>query len=239
MDGASPWQSIRRLLPVAAVLALTACGQAPISLDRSFWESRGTPVGVAVSTLPEAGGTSAHDGRGAGLLDIAISRAMLSRMTPAMAAANTAPLRELQQRIGKILADRGMKPVLLEEPLALETLGGGAGPSDNKADRNYAPVAAKLGVDYLLVIDISAFGAVREFHVFLPTSEARGYSALMGQLVDVRTGGLLWYKRLEVIRPTVGPWDQPPDFPNLVQAANRAISASASLLLSDFTFFAR
>ena len=94
--------------------------------------------------------------------------------------------------------------------------------------------AARLGADELLVIRLEAFGATRNYYSFIPTGAPKAYCELYGELVNEKLHTVLWRHRAMASEMVQGPWDQPPAYPNLMNAIKLAASNAQEELLDSF-----
>jgi hypothetical protein len=213
--------SIRAFTLGGILAALGGCSQ-QVALERSFWDERGARVGIAATALPPVGHYTSEEG----LADDRVDPSILVRF----AGLNTARVEELKKEIAQALQAKGLQPVVLDEAVRLDAF-----PQQLKGpgypERDFSDLGKKMRVDKVIVLQVNFIG-------MLDRRKGRllGYSLVGGQLVDLRTGKLLWLKRQPATRPIREPTDE---WANQIDAINSAISASAALLAADFSFYAR
>jgi hypothetical protein len=93
-------------------------------------------------------------------------------------------------------------------------------------------------VDYVLVLEVLAFGAGRSYTVNgVPVSPAWGESAVAGYFVEAKANHWLW-QDMEVIRQGAsGDWDEPSEYPTLTRAVLASLERSINQMF--FSLFGR
>jgi hypothetical protein len=79
----------------------------------------------------------------------------------------------------------------------------------------------------------------RAYYGFIPLSAPQGLAAVYGAMVDAKTNHLMWHTGDSMTNaytkePVVGEWKEPPAYPNLTAATNRAIEKSKRVLVDKF-----
>ncbi|MDE3084988.1 MAG: hypothetical protein KGJ37_07230, partial [Verrucomicrobiota bacterium] len=93
---------------------------------------------------------------------------------------------------------------------------------------------------YVLVLELLNYGVMRTYYGFIPTSTPSGFATIRGRLVDIADkNSVIWdtgeqYPGNTVQEPVAGEWKQPPDYANLIAAANRALVRSRQFLHDRF-----
>lgn len=91
------------------------------------------------------------------------------------------------------------------------------------AKRDFRPLKEKLGLDMLVVLEITEHGAYRSFSSYIPNGDPQGYVAGSVFTVDLNSNALVQYMTFkELVQPT-GEWDEPKDFPNVTTAYYQAL----------------
>lgn len=219
-----------------AVLLLQGCATVkPASLPRNFWKDSSRRVSVVVMPLPKP--TASRIGA-QGLLDMAINAAVTSDWDKYVESMQFEPYPELAEKLVNGLIHRGFDASATSLDLAALP--------DFKArpgqkfpfEKDLSGVSALADADYLLLVDVRAFGTARGYYGFIPTSDPSGYVSGYITLVDMNTNDILWWKDISVSKTTEQPWDQPPAYPNLSRAIDEAVESSkdefvAALFASD------
>ncbi len=98
---------------------------------------------------------------------------------------------------------------------------------------NYKPVISDLGVDYLLVIELSMHGTGRSYYGMIPTSPPKGYTALVSYLINGRTDEVISQRSSSVVEPVKGEWDEPSEYVNLMNAARASFEIAINEVFID------
>ena len=98
---------------------------------------------------------------------------------------------------------------------------------------DYKPVIANLNVDYLLVIEISMYGTGRSYYGMLPISPPKGYTVLSSYLIDGKTQDVISQRGSTVVEPVKGEWDDPPQYANLMKAAETSLEIAINEVFID------
>ena len=98
---------------------------------------------------------------------------------------------------------------------------------------NYKPVIADLGVDYLLSIDLIQHGTGRTYFAMSPTSPPQGYTLLVSYLIDGKTDKVISQHISSVVEPVQGEWDEPPEYTNLMKAAETSFEIAINEVFID------
>ena len=86
------------------------------------------------------------------------------------------------------------------------------------------------GIERLLVLRVAGIGTKRGYYGFIPMGSPVAFFSVQGQLIDLKSNRILWDKIIVTTKPIATPWDQEPDYPNLIDAvAANAVSGVASL----------
>jgi hypothetical protein len=231
----------RRLRPVlvalgAAMLA-SACAPSRLSVKPEFWQDVQPRIGVALTPHPKA---SAHKVGAQGLLDLAINSAMASGLSEHLARVDIGEFDRIRDRFVEELGNRGMTAVALPgvvDPAAHPMRGEDEPSLENAFDRNLGALRAQHEIDLLVLLQVRRFGTIRSYYGFIPLGAPAGFFEVKGQMVDLKTGQLLWQSQIAEKSATVataGDWDQPPDYPNLTAALRAAMANGNEFLINEF-----
>ena len=221
------------LATLLLTVALAGCEKS-IPLDQSFWQARSARVGVALVKYPEP---SAYRYGQEGLLDLAINEALAAPLKAFLRTADLVPFGTRAERYVARLNERGFAARRLETPLDLAQFPTFEGPGDANFDRDLRRLAEAEGLDFLVVLSIEAVGTTRDYYGFIPLGPPRAICRAKGRLVDLRSNALRWQAFTageEAVVRVEGDWDQPPQYPNLGRALQKAIEQAAEFLEKQF-----
>lgn len=230
-------QRCRILAALGAALLATACAPSRLTVKPEFWQDRQARIGIALTPRPEA---AAHRVGAQGLLDIAINEGMTAGLRSHLRQVDVGPFDLIRDRFVEELKKRGLNAVSLSgylDPSAYPTRAENAAKVENPYNRDLAALRADQKLDVLVLLQVRRYGTIRPYYGFVPLGSPQALFEVMGQMVDLRTGGLLWQIRMPEQQATVpvsGEWDDPPDYPNLTAALRAAIAKGGEFLWSDF-----
>ena len=78
-------------------------------------------------------------------------------------------------------------------------------------------------VEYALILQPRGFGAVRQYHGFIPLGAPKGLAELLIYLVKLDDNSLVGYYNTAVELPVKGDWDNPPRYSAMTTASKRAL----------------
>lgn len=234
MTGRFGGKRLRAALVIGLALMGAACAnKVPrIAPSAQIWD-RNLAVGVAVMPLPAA---AAYKAGQQGLLDVAINSAMASDLDSHLNRLDVTGIYEAGDQIIGKLTSRGVPAQRIAEPVDPERFPKSGGDGKHMADRNYDVLASRYGVQRLVLIHLASIGTSRNYFGFVPTSSPKGYARATAQMIDLRTGELLWSAASVRYQDVSGDWDQPPAFPNVDHAIADTLHAIARDLSGDLAF---
>ncbi len=224
------------LLP-ALLLLMPGCApikQKPVSLDSGFWQEPKIVIGVAVEPIPQ---TDAYFLGNQGLLDIAINSSNAKPMVERLKSIDIQRGALIADNLANRLIARGFSVKRLEQTVDAKNYPerkSSANP-EQFALRDFSALK-KEGVDRLLLVTVERIGTERNYYGFIPQGPPRAIFTVKGQLVDLSTQKLLWFQREDDGTPISEPWDQAPDFPNVVEAVVANMDDAAGRF--EHSFFA-
>jgi hypothetical protein len=228
----------RGAMAAVAIVIAGCANPPPISLDQSFWQNKAARVAVATAPLPVAGTAQRFGSQGAGWLDQAIAATISENLNRRLATVDTSRIDQLPNRLAATLRGRGIYARTLERRVDVAAYP--AKPAvEGYEERDFSALGKAEGVDHLLLVTVMGVGAERGFYAFIPATAPSGRFYAIGELIDIASRKILWRREVEVTRPVASPWDQPPDYPNVLKAMDSAITAGTNLILTDFSWFAR
>ena len=207
------------LTMLANALLLTGCAsEKNIAMSETFWKDKPQHLAVAESKSITP---ALYKTGNQGLIDLAINSAMTKTMNEQIGRSDERWYQSLPREFANRLQKRNINLQVVADAV-----------SDD--EKTYPAFAARLGADELLVIRLEAFGATRNYYSFIPTGAPKAYCVLFGELTNEKTHTVLWRHRAMASEMVQGPWDQPPNYPNLMNAIKLAASDTQEELLDSF-----
>lgn len=226
-------QSMAGLLLAAAAL-LAGCATAPqtaVPLQPEAIKTAGTKVGVVLSVVPKP---DTYFPGAACLLCMATASVANSALTTQVRTWPTQDLAQLRDDLAKLLRARGAEVVVLPQDVDLAKLPDRSAKEPNRARKDFSALALPQKVDKLLVVQIDAVGATRNYASYVPTGEPRATVTGAGYLVDLGTHTLEWYEPISISVNASGTWDEPPKYPGLTNAYFQAIEQTMDRMRQPF-----
>lgn len=204
------------LFLVALLAGCAAPPQTSVGLASDYFSAPRTGrIGVAMAALPKP--DTNFPGADC-LLCLAAASVANSDMSSAVATWSTADLNPLKAELVAALAARGQQAVAIDEDLKMDAVPDRSDPQPGFARKDFTSFRQKAGVDRLLVVDIGALGAWRNYAAYIPSGPPRAVFKAQAYIVDLATHKLEWYERFDLGRGAEGNWDEPPKFPGLTNA---------------------
>ena len=228
------FRSSLAIAATVALLLLTACATPPqmaVPMSPASLGATGSKIGVAMTVLPKV--DTYLPGANC-LLCIAAASIANSSLT---AHAKTLPcedLPRLKEMIAELVRARGGEPVVIGDALQLDNLPKNSSTGENLARLDFSTLAKKHGIDKLLLIDITQLGFERTYSSYFATNSPQGVLRGSGSLIDLKSGRLEWFLRLDVLRGADGTWDEPPKFAGLTNAYFQVIELGKDQVLDAF-----
>jgi hypothetical protein len=225
------------LAALGAALLASACAPARLTVKPEFWQDRQARIGVALAPHPEAG---AHKVGAQGLLDMAINAGMASELQSHLKKVDVGEFDRIRERFVQELGKRGMNVVALPgflDPSTYPARGEDAPQVENAYDRDLAALRSGQKLDAVVLLQVRRYGTIRSYYGFIPLGAPQGFFEVKGQMVDLKTGAVVWQTQVPEIQATVpasGEWDQPPDYPNLTAALRAAMGKGNEFLWKEF-----
>src|SRR5512133_3110232 len=222
---------------LGAALITSACAPSRLTVKPEFWQDRQARIGVVLTRHPDAG---AHKVGAQGLLDMAINAGMAADLKSHLQKVDVGEFDGIRERFAQELGSRGMNAVALPgylDPSTYPERGEDAPQIENAYDRNLAALRAEQKLDAVVLLQVRRYGTIRSYYGFIPLGAPQGFFEVKGQMVDLKTGALLWQTQIPENQATVpasGEWDQPPDYPNLTAALRAAMANGSEFLRKEF-----
>ncbi len=210
---------IRSIFVIIALIMLTSCAtQKNVKLSENFWNNPKQKIALATASVATKPQLYQHGYQG--LLEIAISRAMNKQLNSHLMQTDLMWYQKLASNFAAKLNERGIS-TKIDTQL-------------NVNEKNYSQIASRAGSDKVLVIQLEAIGAVRNYYGLIPINAPQAYCVLSGKLINTSNNQVLWSYQTKVIRPVEGKWDQPPHYPELDHAIKIAINTAEHELIDSF-----
>ena len=195
-------------------------------MTADFWTSDQGKIGVVMIT-PQPPGYFKEGSQG--LLDVAISNSVTSQIQTKIHALDTSPLNAVPQRFAAALKARHMNVTVVKQ-VALGEL------KKNETAHfpayDFSDLARSLNVDKLLIISPGT-GFSRQYYGFIPISKPKATVAAMELMVTNAKNEIVWLHYYNSAKTVEGDWDNPPDYPILVQAYREALDKAVAELPAD------
>jgi hypothetical protein len=218
-------------LSVAALVFLSGCAtkpQLPVNFAPAALASGNERVGIAMTAMPKV---QVHLPGAGCLLCILAATAMNSDLSKHADTLTLEDLPKLKESIAASLRKRGTAVVVIPDALDTQELSKADGAGDNVADKNFAPLQKKYGIDKLLVIELNAIGFERHYSSYIPTGDPKAFVRGRGYMVNLASNTYEWYLPMNIVKSADGKWDEPAKFPGLTNAYYQAIELGKDHLL--------
>ncbi len=231
-------RSVILFVMVFTMLFLTRCAAKRIILKPTFWQQKESKIGVAVVKYPIAG---AHRRGGQGLLDMAINEALAGNLKDYLRQVDMTVFSNIIDKFVQNLGEKGITAKRIDELIDLEQLQVfKSSQSGNYTKVDFKPLSQEKNINMLILLSIQSFGTIRPYYGFIPLGSPKAFCLAKGQLINLDNNAILWLytmKELEASIPVEGKWNQPPDYPNLTKAIEKAIENAKTSLEKDFFKF--
>lgn len=225
----------KRLFILAGVVALfSGCVsvQEPIAVTQSIYQDESANrVAVVMTPLPEP--DVVFPGAGC-LLCLATAEGLHTSLSSHTEGLDGSEFKLSKSHLADRLREKGVDPVVIDEPLVLRELPKVKSSSENAVGYDFSALAETYDADYVLVISVSVYGFSREFASYIPTTDPVAVFQGKGFMVDPTTNTYVWYHPFDVVKGVEGEWDQPPEFPKLTNAFYQVVAEARDVVLAEF-----
>lgn len=229
---------VGRILPIAIVASLVAaCAHRAevVAPQPSLWNDKAAVIGVALAPSLVA---STYKAGAQGLLDIAINSAVASSLTDHLEKFDARCFQQAQFTMIEKLRARGLNvkavSTLIDPKKYPEVEKASA--KARIASHNYTALMHSEGIDRLLLLQLDQIGTSRSYYAFVPTGAPVAIAKASGQMIDLKTGTLLWGSSSLRNQAIATPWDEPPGYPHIDAAIVEAITAAGNAIISDLVY---
>lgn len=220
---------------VAITTFLGGCASAPqlpLPVSKEVMSAKTAKVGVAMTALPKV--DTQFPGAGC-LLCLAAASLANNALTAHVQTLPYEDLPQLKDQVAKALRGKGLDARAIDEPLDLKNLPSFSSKEPNFATKDFSALKAKYQVDRLVIIDITAIGAWRDYSSYIPTSDPKAVLMGTGYMVNLSNNALEWYLPVAIRKSADQKWDEPPKFPGLTNAYFQAIELGKESFTQPFT----
>lgn len=206
----------RYTLLIIGLFLLAGCSSPRnIPLSEQFWQEKPKVV-IVHYKAPEPGMTVSGQ---QGMLDMAITGMVNNKIIKQVKKADLSWYPAVAHQFAQQLKHRFILAVV--DPVAIA---------------NQKSLLAKGQGDKVLAINLQTVGIRRVYSIgFISGGAPQAYCVLSGELIDPKNQKKpLWRSEIEIMQPIQEPWDQPPHFPNLMNALVQATDQAKTELLDSF-----
>jgi hypothetical protein len=220
---------------MAAVVFISGCAsppQTPVSWQGSTPGAKPARVGVVMTAVPKP---DTYFPGAACLLCMATASVANSALTDQVRTWSAKDLDSLRDDLAARLRERGLEPVVIKDGLDLGKLPDRGGKEPNMARKDFSALRTQHKIDKLLVVQIDALGATRNYAAYVPTGDPRAMLNGAGYIVNLDSQALEWFLPLALSVPAAdGKWDEPPKYPGLTNAFFQVLEMSMDQLKQPF-----
>lgn len=221
---------------VLTAFLFIGCSSTRIFVPQDFWNQTNLKIGIAASSLPEAG---AFKQGSQGLLDVAINSAMSSSLEDHLQTIDVQDFYKIKNIFKDRLVEKGFTNVkIVDMSVTFDSLPVSKGKRGKKYSiRDLSMVKDKYDLDYLILFDIKKHGTLREYYGFIPLGSPQALFMVNGMLINLADNEYFWLIKMEEeesIKEVVGEWDEEPDYPNLTKTIKEAMISSQEFLEKYF-----
>ena len=225
---------IASLATLVLILSLSGCETTPkkIPLDPSFSKSKEVRIGVALVKYPVGG---FYKSGPQGLLDLLINTSLAGGLDAYLQKINPNEFDEVQNDYVKKLQDHGFSVKRIDDRIDLEQFP--KSKANDLFEYDLRSLSSKYDIDFLLLVTVQRFGTLRPYYGFIPTGDPKGLFQAAGQLINLKNNELEWQVFMgenNSIMAVDGQWEQPPDYPNVTSAIQRAEKNAEFFLETQF-----
>jgi len=221
---------------VVLALTLQGCVTQPVVLKDDFWAQNNESIAVVLQEIPKQGELYKQGGQG--LLDVVISSVVTKDVNTYLESLNAESFAQVQDQFSRKLIEKGFKVVKCEKKINLDKYPK-VNAKDGYYDHDLSELFNETQTDKLLILQLNQYGAIRSYYGFIPLSDPQGLAVINGLMVEKSDNKILWFagdgrEQSYVQEPVIGAWDEPPNYPNLTAAVNRALARAQTVLLDKF-----
>lgn len=227
---------IARIAVILSVLLAVGCTtfQPAVNFDDQFWQTDRKTVGILYTPPEEAGFYMEGDVR---LLDYAINAAANSKLSAHAKSLDISDFHLIVDEVTLALQNEGFTVKLVNEDIDTGKLKKFVDPDKEDttyfASKDYTPMADSQNVDYLLLLRTKRVGFARPYQGFIPLEDPRSVFEVHGEVVDLSSNQLIWYKDIDESSISNGTWNEPPTFPGLTNGFYIALESARQRIIQE------
>ncbi|PTU31299.1 hypothetical protein CJD38_08085 [Stenotrophobium rhamnosiphilum] len=232
---AAPARTLFAAIATVGLLSGCATRTAIVASDASIWNDKMAIIGIAVAPMPKG---DTYKSGAQGFLDLAINAAAASDLTTHLESFDSRAFQQVQLQLADKLKARGLTVKIVPGVVDPAQYPEMSSSSKGKyiALRDYSALQRSDGIDRLLLLSLDQVGTSRTYFGFAPTSPPIAVAKASGQMVDLKTGKILWSTSSLRNQSVTPPWDQPPSYPNIDSAIATAIVGAGNAVVSDLAY---
>lgn len=221
-----------RLIPLMGLLAGCVAHAPNVAVKDRFWTEKKASVAVADAKQVNKPGLIKIGQQG--LLDLAINNMMTNTFNTYLSHQSEDWYTDMRHQIATRLRKNHIRSTEIKRPVSIAALKENSQQDlANYTRENFAPIAARLGKDKLLLIQINEFGAERAYFGFIPKGAPTAVCSLEGRIIDLKNNKIEWRFQSKLAIPVKGEWDQPPHYANFQKALNVAVKTTTQELMDS------
>lgn len=217
-------KQVKILAIVAVSIVLTACGATPqptVSLLSNTLPNQEQTIGLAF--IPPKDEATTHIYGAGCLLCYGVASALTSSLDKHLESnVTTDELIAIKDLVKSKYEQRFAKVIELNLPKPVDKLPKFKGEL-GFAERDFKTLKNQLGVDVLVVFEVSEHGAFRSFSNYVPNGDPQGYVSGILYAVDLNDNKYIQYQPIRVTVQPPGEWDEPDTFPTFTTSYYQAI----------------
>lgn len=208
---------------MGGLLFLTGCARGNMALNPEFFKKKGT-VGLVWTAENMEGGFYREGGQG--LMDMVVSEMAAGGLPSKLHSVTLTPLvdQHFLQPYSKDLAKKEVKATLMTLPLDKKDFKKPDAGTDQQFWVDFREYKKK-GLDYIVYVDVTAFGAQQHFFSVFATGDPKGYTQLDVYVVETTSNDITAEYHVKKAITVKGKWDNPPEYPEMVQAVTGSLQA--------------
>ena len=227
----------KQLITVALTVMLGACASAPqqpIAFDAGAILGGANRVAITMNKIPA---TNTSFPGASCLLCIGVARTVHTDLSTQVQSLQPEDLDALPNRLADVLRGNGAQVTVLDQLVDIGSLTDNPEKGENQklTAKDFRPLADKLAVDKLLVIDINGQGVQRPYSAYIPTDVPKAFVSGVAYMVDLQSNTYVWYSPVSISRPAEGEWNEPPAFPGLTNAYYQVLAETSDSLSGELS----
>jgi len=212
----------RIFLSVLFMISLTSCvtPRKNVHVSEGFMSQHGS---ILIITLPHEEHANFYTLGNQGILDYYVNNAMADNVGKKIKSIPISPFLDYDYyEPYNIVFGKNFQVKIAKEPINIKDLKGFS--KDIKfAPYDFRYLKNKYNTDYALILNVTSFGAARQYYSFIPTSSPYGVCDENIYLVNLNNNTIIAEHHSLFTKAAQGYWDSPPDYTALVDAVEGAV----------------